>query len=219
MINVVTSSRYTIDRKKIRQLVNEYLTQKSISNEYVLNVVFVGKNKMKTVTATYKHENHALPVLSFPYKNEKSEDRYISAICDIYVDKYPEGKYKDIFQWLSFYFTNKPYEIEGSAGVAIAQAELYDKYLSEHKESKASDEIKLKIAESCVIAYECLENGESEGFPEEKGNDFLKKATDLYRELLKDNDLKIRETARIGLYNIEQNKRIYFNANGWHQYQ
>lgn len=74
MINVVTSSRYTTDRKKIRQLVSEYLNQKGIGNEYILNIVFVGKNKMKTITAKYKHEDQALPVLSFPYKNEKSED-------------------------------------------------------------------------------------------------------------------------------------------------
>lgn len=74
MINVITSSRYTTDRKKIRLLVREYLNQKGIGDEYVLNVVFVGKNKMKTITAKYKHEDQALPVLSFPYKGEKSED-------------------------------------------------------------------------------------------------------------------------------------------------
>jgi len=74
MINVIISSRYTIDRKKIRQLVNSYLSEKGLGNEYVLNVVFVGKNKMKMITAKYKHEDQALPVLSFPYKNEKTED-------------------------------------------------------------------------------------------------------------------------------------------------
>lgn len=74
MINVVTSSRYTIDRKKIRQLVSEYLFERGIGNEHILNVVFVGKNKMKSITLKYKHEDQALPVLSFPYKNEKSED-------------------------------------------------------------------------------------------------------------------------------------------------
>lgn len=152
-------------------------------------------------------------------KDEKGEDRYISAICDIYLNKYPKGKYRDIFQWLSFYFTNKPYEIEGSAEVAVAQAEIFNKYLAEHKESKASDEIKLKIAESYAIAYECLEYGEGGDIPKEKGKESLKKATDLYRELLKDDDLKIRESAKIALYNIDQNKRIYYNANGWRQYQ
>lgn len=67
MINVITSSRYTTDRKRIRLLVREYLNQKGIGDEYVLNVVFVGKNKMKTITAKYKHEDQALPVLSFSY--------------------------------------------------------------------------------------------------------------------------------------------------------
>lgn len=74
MINVVTSSRYTTDRKKIRHLIREYLNQKGIGDEYILNIVFIGKNKMKTITEKYKHENQALPVLSFPYKEEKSED-------------------------------------------------------------------------------------------------------------------------------------------------
>lgn len=74
MINLVSSSRYTIDRKKIRKLTYEYLIQKGIGEEYVLNLVFVGKNKMKVITKKYKDENQALPVLSFPYVNESSED-------------------------------------------------------------------------------------------------------------------------------------------------
>lgn len=73
MINVVTSSRYTIDRKKIRQLVNDYLSQKGIGSEYVLNVVFVGKNKMKVITKKYKNEDQALPVLSFAYEKSLGE--------------------------------------------------------------------------------------------------------------------------------------------------
>ncbi|MGB9596413.1 MAG: hypothetical protein ACPL7B_09050, partial [Candidatus Poribacteria bacterium] len=152
-------------------------------------------------------------------KDDKSEDKYISAICELYLKKYPNGKYKDIFHWLSFYFTNKPYEIEGSPKVAIEQAQTYENYLSEHKESKASDEIKLRLAESYMIAYECLKYGESEGFPEDMGDKFLEKSLNLYRELAENNDLKIRESAKIALYNIGHSKRIYFNANGWHRWQ
>ncbi len=74
MINVLSSSRYTIDRKKIRQLIKIYLSEKGIGDEYVLNIAFVGKNKMKTITVKYKHEQETLPVLSFPYKNERTED-------------------------------------------------------------------------------------------------------------------------------------------------
>ncbi len=74
MVNVIISSRYTISRKKIRQLTSDYLLEKGIGNEYVLNVVFVGRNKMKAITAQYKHEHQALPVLSFPYKGTHTED-------------------------------------------------------------------------------------------------------------------------------------------------
>jgi len=74
MVNVIISSRYTISRKKIRQITSEYLLEKGIGSEYVLNVVFVGRNKMKAITAQYKEEHQALPVLSFPYKGTRTED-------------------------------------------------------------------------------------------------------------------------------------------------
>lgn len=74
MINVITSSRYTIDRKKIKESILTYLESKGIGNHLVLNIAFVGKTKMKAVTIKYKHESETLPVLSFPYQGEKTED-------------------------------------------------------------------------------------------------------------------------------------------------
>ena len=35
-----------------------------------VNIVFVGKNKMRSIASTYKHEDIALPVLAFPYRND-----------------------------------------------------------------------------------------------------------------------------------------------------
>lgn len=173
----------------------------------------------------YKYgRNEILEVIASPdelkiTKDEKSEDKYISAICELYLKKYPTGKYKDIFHWLSFYFTHKPYEIEGSPKVAVEQAQIYEQYLSEHKDSRASDEIKLRLAESYIVAYECLKYGESEGFPKDMEDKFLERSLTLYRELSENADLKIRESAKIALYNIGHSKRIYFNANGWHSWQ
>lgn len=74
MINVITSSRYTIDRKKIKESIFTYLESKGIGTHFVLNIAFVGKTKMKTVTLKYKHESETLPVLSFSYKGEKTDD-------------------------------------------------------------------------------------------------------------------------------------------------
>ena len=47
MINIVSSSRYRINRKKIKVFVENVFINEQISSNYSLNVVFVGKNKMK----------------------------------------------------------------------------------------------------------------------------------------------------------------------------
>lgn len=64
MINIISSSRYKISRKKIKE---------AISVDENINIVFIGKNKMKSIANKYKRENIALPVLSFSYK-DKADD-------------------------------------------------------------------------------------------------------------------------------------------------
>ncbi len=74
-INIVCPSRYKINRAFIRKIIREYLDNKGIKvgEETVLNVAFVGKNKMRQLAARYKSEDEALPVLTFPIQ-EKIED-------------------------------------------------------------------------------------------------------------------------------------------------
>lgn len=67
MVQVITSSRYPVDKKRIQRLLSEAYVTYSIDQNYSLNVVFVGKNKMRSIASTYKHEDIALPVLAFPY--------------------------------------------------------------------------------------------------------------------------------------------------------
>jgi len=43
------------------------LTSYGIPDSAVINIVFVGRNKMKAIAAKYAHEKEALPVLSFSY--------------------------------------------------------------------------------------------------------------------------------------------------------
>ena len=45
----------------------------NVGESAVLNVVFVGRNKMRELAARYKSEDEALPVLTFPIQ-EKIED-------------------------------------------------------------------------------------------------------------------------------------------------
>lgn len=75
MLNIVSSSRYKINRKLIKNTVSQILASYSIPDNAIFNLVFIGKNKMKQIAAKYKQENIALPVLSFAYdsRDKKSE--------------------------------------------------------------------------------------------------------------------------------------------------
>jgi ssRNA-specific RNase YbeY (16S rRNA maturation enzyme) len=85
MVNVISSSRYRINRKRIRQVVDNILAERGFSKDYVVNVVFVGRIKMKSITLKYKNENVALPVLAFPYGfQETSEGKIIGEVFICY---------------------------------------------------------------------------------------------------------------------------------------
>ena len=73
MINIISSSRYKINRKRIKIFEQEVFEKEQIDLNYSLNVVFVGKNKMKVFTEKYKNEKETLPVLSFKYDEDIGE--------------------------------------------------------------------------------------------------------------------------------------------------
>lgn len=72
-INIVCSSRYKLSRKLFKKYTEDLLRQAGYENNYILNLIFIGKNKMKVIASKYKNEKIALPVLAFPYKGEKVE--------------------------------------------------------------------------------------------------------------------------------------------------
>jgi len=70
MVNIFISSRYKIDRRQIKKKATQWLYEYGYSPDNVLNIIFIGKNKMKSIANQYKKENVALPVLSFSYKEK-----------------------------------------------------------------------------------------------------------------------------------------------------
>lgn len=66
MINIISSSRYRINRRVIRHTVETLFTKKGLDVD-TLNIVFIGRTKMKAIATKYKEEPVALPVLSFGY--------------------------------------------------------------------------------------------------------------------------------------------------------
>jgi len=77
MINIVTSSRYKINRQKIKLLVENIFEKEQLTSQFSLNIIFVGKNKMKNFTKKYKGENETLPVLSFSYNEKMGEEEIL----------------------------------------------------------------------------------------------------------------------------------------------
>ena len=77
MINIVTSSRYKINRQKIKLFVENIFEKEQLTSQYSLNIIFVGKNKMKSFTEKYKNEKETLPVLSFPYNEKMVEEEIL----------------------------------------------------------------------------------------------------------------------------------------------
>lgn len=70
MIHIVTSSRYKINKPRIKKGISRIFSENGIEEDVSVNCIFVGKTKMKQIANSYKKENVALPVLSFSYLGE-----------------------------------------------------------------------------------------------------------------------------------------------------
>lgn len=74
MITIISSSRYRVNRKSLKEETSQFLLERGISGGSDITIVFVGKNKMREIAEKYKDEDTALPVLTFSY-NERSEQK------------------------------------------------------------------------------------------------------------------------------------------------
>lgn len=84
MINIVGSSRYKVNRKALKDHLESLFTQVNIDAQSVVNLVFVGKRKMREIALTYKNEDVALPVLAFPYNETINPDNLLGEIFICY---------------------------------------------------------------------------------------------------------------------------------------
>ncbi len=83
MITIVTSSRYKLNKKEIQRRAMTFLQSYTTDSTAMVNIVFVGKRKMTEIANEYKHENVALPVLTFPY-HEKAAEKLLGEIFICY---------------------------------------------------------------------------------------------------------------------------------------
>lgn len=80
MIHIVGSSRYCLHKKEITQIVSDIMVHFQIPLERSLNIIFVGKRKMLEIATKYKKEKEALPVLSFVYDENRTEDKLLGEV-------------------------------------------------------------------------------------------------------------------------------------------
>src|SRR3989344_5036735 len=90
MLNIVSSSRYKINRKLVKKTVADVLTKYGIPENAVFNLVFIGKKKMSGISAKYKKENIALPVLSFSYDAKVENQDSDSPLGEVFIC-YPQA--------------------------------------------------------------------------------------------------------------------------------
>lgn len=84
IISIFSSSRYKINRKLIKAKAVEVLTTLNAQPSTTLSIAFVGKNKMRSVSKTYKNEDEALPVLSFPFNEQREDGLFLGEILICY---------------------------------------------------------------------------------------------------------------------------------------
>ena len=84
MLNIVGSSRYQINRKSLKSYFVYLFDKYNVDPAGVINLVFMGKRKMKAIALSYKKEDVALPVLAFPYNEQASNERLLGEIFICY---------------------------------------------------------------------------------------------------------------------------------------
>ncbi len=123
---------------------------------------------------------------------------------------YPKGLNFDRIHYEAFELENSVYEYEGSVRLILDHVARYQRYLVNHPNSKVLDQVKTDLARLYRMAFEC--------FPEESKPErawVRSKAVKLNRELLSSENLELRESARVNLYNLEKGRRCYRDPTDW----
>jgi outer membrane protein assembly factor BamD (BamD/ComL family) len=147
--------------------------------------------------------------------NEYDGKRHPTALpcLEEYRATYPNGRYLDQVQWELFRLETDPYEYEGYVPGILESVEAYEQFLVKYPDSPYSGDAQLKIARLYSMAAESAESEANTST--EESRTFREKASEVYRSLLKSEDVKTRETARVMLYQLEQGLRSYINPNSW----
>jgi rRNA maturation RNase YbeY len=65
-VSIFVESRYKVNRKRIRSLVNNLLKKQGVAGKAEVSIAIVGDRKMRELSLKYKGEDKTRNVLSFP---------------------------------------------------------------------------------------------------------------------------------------------------------
>lgn len=66
---IKADSRFPVERKRIRQVVNSVLQEKGVEGEVEVSLSVVGDRKMRTLNRRYLKREQTTSILSFPLEN------------------------------------------------------------------------------------------------------------------------------------------------------
>jgi probable rRNA maturation factor len=80
-VDILASSRYPVNRDRIRDMVRMVVVREQLTSDLIVSVLIVGKRKMREINRDFHGEDYATDVLSFPYTDpQSSRDAGIFAV-------------------------------------------------------------------------------------------------------------------------------------------
>lgn len=73
MITIFTTSRYTVHKPTLAGFTQKLMHSHQLDS-YDVNIIFVGKRKMRSIASTYGHGDVAKPVLTFGFKHDEMRE-------------------------------------------------------------------------------------------------------------------------------------------------
>ncbi len=141
--------------------------------------------------------------------DDKSPPAAARRMVEDYLKRHPNGKLRDRFEWQLVQWDNYVYEYEGEADFPIREARAYERFLAAHPATTVADDIRLKLGYLYRVIHECLDR------PEKPDRAWREKARQMYEQLLQSPDTIVREKARVALYNLARNHRVYSSPDDW----
>lgn len=129
------------------------------------------------------------------------------AVQDRFLREYPRGANSDRIHFARFELRHSCYEYEGSIRLILEHIELYQEYLVAHPDSDVVDQVRSVLARLYRMAFECFPEGRVKEREWVRG-----KALKLYDDLLSSDDLEIRESARVAIFNLGEGRRTYHSS-------